>query len=298
MHFEANTRIDLVNFVDQQGRELQFWMKRDDLIDPMVSGNKLYKLKWNAAKALEENRSIVTFGGAFSNHLAATALFCQNEGIPCTGIVRGEAPKPLNPTLAFCEKSGMELQFVSRSEYRSFRSDLSEVIKHWPNSLIIAEGGANALGAKGASEIYTRECEGFDVIALAIGTGTTFAGLANSIHAKQQLIGFPVLKNENILDEIMPFIHPVSRQKSFEINADFHFGGYAKWNNDLIEFMRSFHRQTGIKLDPIYTGKLIFGITKLLVIDAYKNKKLLCIHTGGLQGIAGFEQRFGFQIFV
>ncbi len=294
-----NTRIHEIVSDDLSRAGNQLFIKRDDELDPMISGNKLYKLDQNLRQAVVEGkRTIVTVGGAFSNHIAATAKACKQEGLASIGIIRGERTSGLNPTLRFAESQGMKLEFRSRSAFRSSRQQgFQDFSTAFPDAYFIPEGGANQLGVEGATAMYSEECRAFDVLCVAMGTGTTFAGILKALQPGQQLIGFPVLKNDHILDEISPFLSPEDLTKRHEINTDYHFGGYAKWNETLISFLREFWIQHSIKLDPIYTGKLLYGVSELVALKKLEGKRILCFHTGGIQGVSGFEERFGIKIF-
>lgn len=263
------------------------YVKRDDLVDKYVSGNKLFKLKYNVEEALRMgHKSVLTFGGAFSNHIVATASYCARHGIPCTGIIRGERAEPLNATLAHAGSQGMHLEFVSRELYRQ-KADpayLETLRRTFGDPFIIPEGGANEWGVMGAREILDERCKAFDYVCVAMGTGTTFAGILLEAGENQRVIGFPVLRHPGLLGDATKFA-PGLREVSpnrYEIIHDYHFGGYAKRNAALVDFILSFQKQTGIPLDPVYTGKLMFGITDLIEKGFFeKGSTVLAIHTGG-----------------
>lgn len=272
----------------------QVYLKPEYQIHPDVSGNKFRKLKYN----IEQFQSgdfdcILTFGGAFSNHIAATAAAGNALNIPTMGIIRGAelAQKmEINPTLNFAKSCGMKLKFISRESYRSKNSPnfLKELEQNHPNAYIIPEGGTNELAVKGCEEILTDNDEQFDVICCAVGTGGTISGLINSSLSHQKIIGFPALKGSFLSQDIRKFV----KQTNWELCHDYHFGGYAKVNSELIDFMNAFKQNFGISLDPIYTGKMVFGIFDLLDKGFFsKTAKILVIHTGGLQSIAGMNQR-------
>ena len=272
----------------------QVYLKPEYQIHPDVSGNKFRKLKYN----IEQFQSgdfdcILTFGGAFSNHIAATAAAGNALNIPTIGIIRGAelAQKmEINPTLNFAKSCGMKLKFMSRESYRSKNSPnfLKELEQNHPNAYIIPEGGTNELAVKGCEEILTDNDEQFDVICCAVGTGGTISGLINSSLSHQKIIGFPALKGSFLSQDIRKFV----KQTNWELCHNYHFGGYAKVNSELIDFMNAFKQNFGISLDPIYTGKMLFGIFDLLDKGFFsKTAKILVIHTGGLQSIAGMNQR-------
>lgn len=273
----------------------ELYIKREDLLHPFVSGNKFRKLKYNLLEAEKtQKETIVTFGGAFSNHIAATAAACQERGLKSIGIIRGEElaenlEQTLtgNPTLRFAQQCGMQFKFVSRTVYREKNntSFINELVSDFPNSFIVPEGGTNELAVKGCEEILTEEDEQFDIICSPVGTGGTISGLINASKRHQKILGFPALKGNFLQKEIDKF----AKKNNYELILDYHFGGYAKVNVELIEFINKFNEENNIPLDPIYTGKMVFGIFDLLKKGKFNNKKVLMIHTGGLQGIEGMN---------
>ncbi|THD68764.1 1-aminocyclopropane-1-carboxylate deaminase/D-cysteine desulfhydrase [Robertkochia marina] len=284
-----NQKVDLEIF---EKASLEVHLKREDEIHPVVSGNKFRKLKYNLLHVLEHGyRGVLTFGGAFSNHIAATAYACKEAGIPCAGVIRGEElkDKPLNDTLAAASSQGMLLHFVSRETYREKMS--SEMKARWraayPGYYILPEGGSNDLAVRGCAEILTAEDARFDVICAAVGTGGTLAGLITGSHPGQHVIGFPALKGDFLKEEIVKFV----QSENWSLQTRFHFGGYARINEILVDFMNSFKLKTGIPLDPVYTAKMMYGI-QVLAEEGYFNPgtKILAIHTGGLQGIPGMNR--------
>lgn len=297
---QAKSLVTIESLGDYHGSSL--WIKRDDLLDPMVSGNKLYKLKYNLLDAQKAGKkTVLTFGGAYSNHLAATAAMCARHGLQSIGIVRGEASANLNPTLTHAQKNGMRLHYISRSDYRlkSNSEFLDQLRSQFENPFIIPEGGANAAGIKGAAEILGPHTETFTHIVCAVGTGTTVAGMLPSALDHQQIIGVPVHKHPQVIDELLE-THNIqtSHPEALKVLADAHHGGYAKYNTELLSFMHDFHTKHGIELDPIYTGKALMACIKAMS-DGRINKgaKVLFIHTGGLQGNEGFMQRTGIKLF-
>jgi 1-aminocyclopropane-1-carboxylate deaminase len=267
-------------------------IKREDLIHPFVSGNKFRKLKYNLLQAKAENqKTLLTFGGAFSNHIAAVAFAGKERGFKTIGIIRGEelAQKVNeNPTLLFAQKCGMQLEFISREEYR-LKSELSfiENLKHkFGNFYLIPEGGTNALAIKGCEEIITHEDADFDYICCSIGTGGTISGLINSALPHQKVLGFPALKGDFLKEEIRNF----AQNENWELISDYHFGGYGKINAELVLFINHFYAENQIPLDPIYTGKMVFGVIDLIRKNYFPaESKILMIHTGGIQGIQGMN---------
>lgn len=271
---------------------VQLTIKREDLIHPTVSGNKFRKLKYNLEYAQSEGLdTLVTFGGAFSNHIAAVANAGALHNLKTVGIIRGEELAnniEANPTLKFAQSQGMLLEFISRSQYREKSSDayLEQLHSKFPNAYIIPEGGTNDLAIKGCKEILTDSDSQFDVICCAVGTGGTISGLINSSKSHQKVLGFPALKGHFLKAEISKF----AKQYNWELILDYHFGGYAKIKPALLSFINNFYSEFGIPLDPIYTGKMMFGVFDLIQHNYFKPKtNILCIHTGGLQGITGMN---------
>lgn len=267
-------------------------IKREDLIHPFVSGNKFRKLKYNLIQAKAENQeTLLTFGGAFSNHIAAVAFAGKENGLKTIGIIRGDelANKITeNPTLLFAKNCGMQLEFVSREEYRKKNEfDFSEDLKlKFGNFYLIPEGGTNQLAVTGCQEILTEEDENYDYICCSVGTGGTISGIINGILPHQKVLGFPALKGDFLINEIRNF----AQNDNWELIMDYHFGGYAKVNGKLIDFINEFYKETQIPLDPIYTGKMVFGVIDLIKNNYFaKNSKILMIHTGGIQGIQGMN---------
>ena len=267
-------------------------IKRDDLIHPFVSGNKFRKLKYNLLQAKAENQSaLLTFGGAYSNHIAAVAYAGKENGFQTIGIIRGDelADKiESNPTLKFAQECGMQFEFVSREAYRlkTEAHFLEQLQQKYGAFYLIPEGGTNAFAIQGCEEILTPEDASFDYVACAIGTGGTISGLINSVLPHQKVLGFPALKGEFLQDEIRKFV----RHENWELITDYHFGGYGKVSPDLIDWINRFYAQTQIPLDPVYTGKMVFGILDLIAKNYFpENVNILMIHTGGLQGIQGMN---------
>ncbi len=267
-------------------------IKREDLIHPFVSGNKFRKLKYNILQAKAENQStLLTFGGAYSNHIAAVAYAGKENGFRTIGIIRGDELEDeiaSNPTLQFAQECGMQFQFVSRAEYRlkTESSFLEQLEKHFGCFYLVPEGGTNALAITGCEEILTHEDGAFDYIICAIGTGGTISGVINSALPHQKILGFPALKGEFLQDEIRNFVH----KDNWELITDYHFGGYGKVNEKLVEFINWFFEKTSIPLDPVYTGKMVFGVFDLIEKNFFpENSKILLIHTGGLQGVLGMN---------
>ncbi|MDA6069107.1 pyridoxal-phosphate dependent enzyme [Flavobacterium sp. AC] len=267
-------------------------IKRDDLNHPFVSGNKLRKLKYNLLAAKAENQgTILTFGGAFSNHIAAVAYAGKEQGFKTIGVIRGDElfdKIEENPTLKFAQENGMQFEFVSREDYRH-KSEISFIEKlkdKFGDFYLVPEGGTNELAVKGCEEILTDEDAVFDYVCCAVGTGGTISGLINSALPHQKILGFPALKGDFLTDEIRIF----AKQDNWNLISDYHFGGYGKINLELIEFINTFFEDNKVPLDPIYTGKMVFGVIDLIYKNYFpENSKIVLIHTGGLQGIEGMN---------
>ena len=259
--------------------------------ESITGGNKRFKLKYNLAKAKHLGyKKILTFGGAFSNHIAATARAGAIQGFETVGVIRGEKSSETNVTLSRARADGMKLIFVSREDYRKKNEPafLDAFINNHDQYYLIPEGGANAEGVRGCMEILCEADSIFDYITVCCGTGGTAAGLLMSMKSHQTLIGFSVLRDNGFIeDNINKWVEHFGnnqRHGTYEINHDYHFGGYARTTPELNNFCKSFSDETGIQIEPIYTGKMFFGINKLLDKEFFKkNSRLLVIHTGGMQ---------------
>ena len=279
---------------------IKLFIKRDDMIHPHISGNKWRKMKYNLINA-SNFKTLLTFGGAYSNHIAATAAAGYEYGFNTIGIIRGEEHLPLNDTLQLANKHGMHLHYVDRTTYKKrYLPEYWEELKsQFGKCFIIPEGGANILGIKGCAEILDEVNIKFDTICAACGTGSTLAGIIASMKDHHQAIGFSALKNGYFIsDEIKNFLsNDQLRGKNWHIETNYHFGGFAKYTNNLIDFIKRFKQITDVQLDPIYTGKMVYGIFDLIKKEIFKRgSTILVIHTGGLQGISGFEKRYGIKI--
>lgn len=262
-------------------------MLRLDNIHPVVSGNKLFKLIYFLKDAIASgHKTVITFGGAYSNHLAATAFACERLQLKSMGIVRGERAKNLSHTLQFCLDHGMQLEFISRSNYKNVdESYLNEITKTYCEHILIPEGGFSEKGKSGASLINEYfDGKHFTHVALAVGTATTLAGIVEANKANSKIVAFGILKGMNDLQKRFRLLN-VDPTKYFVFINDYHFGGYAKKSEELISFMNYFFDKHQIPLDFVYTGKVMFGIYDLARKNFFeKGSKILCIHTGGLQG--------------
>lgn len=276
---------------DEKG--LEVFIKRDDLIHPLISGNKWRKLKYVLKQAEAEGKKhLVTFGGAYSNHLLATAAAAAKFGFRSTGFIRGEEAD--NDTLFLCRLHGMNLLFTDRESYRDKPALFDKHFKSDPEVFFIDEGGASALGAKGCSELVNELTETYDHIFCASGTGTTAAGIINGINAlplDAQFHGVPVLKNGEFLRADIDMFLTAPAQ--YHLHTEYHSGGYAKTTDELIQFIKGFVGSTGILIDPVYTGKMLFAIYDLASQNYFaKGSKILAIHTGGIWGLLGMKDKF------
>jgi 1-aminocyclopropane-1-carboxylate deaminase len=271
---------------------VELYIRREDLIHPLISGNKFRKLKYNLIQAKSENQStLLTFGGAFSNNILAVASAGFENNFKTIGVIRGEelvSKIEENPTLKKAQELGMQFKFVSREEYRNKTNKefLAGLQSEFGSFYLLPEGGTNELAIKGCEEILTNEDRSFTHVCCSIGTGGTISGIINSSFTNQQIVGFPSLKGDFISNEISNF----AKKSNWNIISDYHFGGYGKINDELIRFINDFYLKHNIPLDPIYTGKMMFGIEDLIQNNYFPNgSNILAIHTGGLQGIEGMN---------
>lgn len=267
-------------------------IKREDLLHPYISGNKFRKLKYNIEEVKRLNKStLLTFGGAYSNHILAVAAVGKEYGFKTIGIIRGEELVnniENNPTLSKAKEFGMEFDFISRDNYRNKNDEnfIATLKLKFGDFYLLPEGGTNLLAIKGCEEIVTSEDDAFDYICCAVGTGGTISGVINCSKHCQKVLGFPALKGDFLQEDIRKF----ANKENWELINDYHFGGYAKTTNELIDFMNEFYTQYQIPLDPIYTGKMVFGVFDLIKKNYFpENAKILILHTGGLQGINGMN---------
>jgi 1-aminocyclopropane-1-carboxylate deaminase len=277
---------------------IKLFIKREDLNHPELSGNKWHKLKYNLIAAKEKGYgSLLTFGGAYSNHIYATAAAGKLFGFKTIGIIRGEEHLPLNPTLRFAVSAGMKIHYVNRKSYREKNSAkfIKKLRGKFGKFYLVPEGGTNKLAVKGASEIISSIDLDFDYVCCACGTGGTLAGLVTGLNGRKKALGFSILKGGSfLLNDVEKLIYESAGKKynNWDINLDFHFGGYAKINSELIEFIKRFQKITSTPIEPIYTGKLLFGVYNLILNHYFSNGiNILVIHTGGLQGLIGMKNK-------
>ncbi|RKE91994.1 1-aminocyclopropane-1-carboxylate deaminase/D-cysteine desulfhydrase [Ichthyenterobacterium magnum] len=268
------------------------FLKPEYLNHQLISGNKYRKLKYNLteAKRLKKNK-LLTFGGAYSNHISAVAAVGKEFGFKTVGVIRGEELENKikdNTTLSFAKACGMKFKFVSRNEYKkkTFDDFIEKLKDEFDDFYLIPEGGTNHLAIKGCEEILNNTDKEFDYVCCPVGTGGTISGIINSSHSNQKILGFPALKGDFLREDISKFV----AKQNWNLITDYHFGGYAKINKELISFINQFKEDYNIPLDPIYTGKMVFGVLDLKQKGYFpKNSKILIIHTGGLQGIDGMN---------
>jgi len=271
----------------------QISVKRDDLIDPYISGNKWRKLKYILADVLANRKThLVTFGGAYSNHLVATAACAARNQLKSTAFVRGE--EVTNEMLVLCRLFGMQLIFVDRAQYRHKKLLFEQYFSEDQEAYFIDEGGASEAAVKGCAEVINELSIPYDYIFCAAGTGTTAAGLLRGLNAAKLptiLHVIPVLKNgEFITKEIAAYENDVSK---LQLHLNYHFGGYAKTTPELVQFIKNFTASTGLLIDPVYTAKMFYAIYDLIEKNKLeKDARILAIHTGGLMGIMGMKEKF------
>lgn len=285
---EEEIHFDLFNV-----KNVSVFIKRDDMIHPFISGNKWRKLKYNLIEAqFIEKKHLVTFGGPYSNHLLATACAAAKFGFKSTGIVRGEPVE--NQTLMICKLFGMKLQFVKRTDYRDKQLIFNSRFADDADAYFINEGGSGNDAIKGCSELISELKQTYDHIVCACGTGTTVAGLLQGVQLAQtytMVHAISVLKNAAEIEiGLEKFTKNLCQVR---LHSEYNFGGYAKTNFQLLSFIKDFAVSTGILLDPVYTGKMMFGLFDLIEKDYFlQGSKILAIHTGGLMGLLGMSKEF------
>ena len=307
---ELIASIDDLEIAQFSEKGVHISMLREDETDKEFGGNKWRKLKYNLLKAQQSGHdTILTLGGVWSNHIHATAAAARRFGFKSIGIIRGEDLPGSTATLEFARSCGMELHFVSRSEYREKNEDY---FKAWLHDVhgrfhLIPEGGSNYLGVNGCMEILGKHTRHFDVIAVACGTGATLAGMTLSLGPHQRILGFPAVGegehlNEAILKQISWTLGDEEIAEEyrhrFRLHPEYSLGGFARTTPEFISFLREFYAISGIPLDPLYTGKMMWGLQDLLNKGRFvPGTRILAVHTGGLQGIAGIENRIGEKLY-
>ena len=288
------SRLDKIDepFIQEHGVEL--WLKRDDLLHPVISGNKWRKLKYILDHALSLNtHKIISMGGAYSNHLHALAYVGNKLGIATAAKIRGERPAVLNPTLADLIAWGMDVEFVSRSEYRQLRTyqHYDSLPGMHASEYWLPEGGAMELALLGVAELVNEIEIDYEVLCVPCGTATTLAGMVNAVSEDKQVSGFSALKGASFLsaDVQQMLKNKPCGNKDWLIHLQYHFGGFAKTSPDLLDFISQFEHAQSIKLEPVYTGKMLYGIYDLIRQGYFKSgQTIIALHTGGLQGNRGF----------
>jgi 1-aminocyclopropane-1-carboxylate deaminase/D-cysteine desulfhydrase-like pyridoxal-dependent ACC family enzyme len=294
-HPQVNIPFQKIENELTRSHKIGLHLLRLDNIDLYAGGNKLFKLKYNLEAAEKQGfKKILTFGGAWSNHLAAIASVTDKK-LPIIAVVRGEEPEIYSDTLRYCKEKGVELHFVSRTNYKNKTDEdfIRELKNKFGDFYNLPEGGSNALAVKGCGEIINYIPIDFDYICTAVGTGSTLAGITTALKPHQQAIGFGVLKGaEYLTHEVSRLIKESGIQNAnFRIVGDYHFGGYAKTTPELLSFKSDFEKQSDIPLDYVYNAKMMYGIFNLIRENNFKEgSTLVAIHTGGLQGNAGFEK--------
>lgn len=298
--FENDVHVQSLEHPLCAAKDITVDVKRLDLLHPLVNGNKGFKLKYNLLKAMsEEGQAVLTFGGAWSNHIYATAAAGKALGIRTIGIIRGEEPSQYSSTLEFARECGMHLEFVSRLDYEEKNTD---EFKAWLQGKfgdfhLVPEGGSNYYGINGCMEILSASDKAnYDVVALAVGTGATLAGMLLSATPRQRFIGFSALKGGDFLrDDVLRHLEYFLMNKElandfapqFSIETNYHFGGYGKWTDELMGFITEIETSYNLPLDQVYTGKALFGLLDLIARDTFTSgERILFVHTGGLQGRA------------
>lgn len=287
-----NTAVQEIKSQNFEHFKIRLLLKREDQNHPFISGNKWWKLKHNLIRAIQDgHHTLLTFGGAWSNHIYATAAAAHELGLRSVGIIRGEETLPLNATLSFAKDHGMQLHFVSREAYRT-KGDTDFIKKledHYGVFYLIPEGGTNELAVKGCAEFASQLDNevNFDYLFLPVGTGGTIAGVIAGSDESKKIIGVPVLKGAEFLESE---IRRYTSRRNWQLVYDYHFGGYAKVTKELKEFMADFEKQFNIPLDPVYTAKMMYGVMDLMKKKFFdEGSTILVIHTGGLQGRSGFN---------
>ena len=278
-------------------REITLLIKREDLNHPLMSGNKWHKLKYNLQEAqMQSKKTLLSFGGAYSNHIYALSAAGKIFNFNTIGVIRGEEHLPLNPTLSFAQDNGMKLYYLDREKYRKKNSleIINELKNIFGDFYLLPEGGSNHLAVKGCSEISNSIKEDFDYICCPCGTGGTLAGLISGLKGKRFALGFAVLKGANFLKENVASLVQDANEtnhNNWDINLDYHFGGYARFDKQLLDFVYNFSSENKIPIEPIYSGKMLFGIYDLVSRGFFKEgSRIIAIHTGGLQGLKGLSE--------
>ena len=297
-YINENTPLEKVNDPLLKERKISLFIKREDLNHPLMSGNKWHKMKYNLQEAIKQGKNtLLTFGGAYSNHIYATAAVGKIFNLNTIGIIRGEEHLPLNPTLSFAKDNGMKLYYLDRTSYREKNSPeiINQLRKKFGDFYLLPEGGTNEFAVKGCGEIISKINIDFNFVCCPCGTGGTLAGLISGLQGHNFALGFAVLKGASFLKRDVSSLLKISGNSSlinWDINLDYHFGGYAKFNSALMDFISRFTLLTKIPIEPIYTGKMLFGIYDLISKDYFnEGSRIVALHTGGLQGLRGLSKK-------
>jgi 1-aminocyclopropane-1-carboxylate deaminase len=301
MDINENPAIEQIQETFFNEKEVSLYILREDLNHSHISGNKWYKLKYNIEEAKKQGKdTLLTFGGAYSNHIYAVAAAGKIFNLNTIGIIRGEEHLPLNPTLSFAKEQGMAIHYLDRTSYRKKNSpELLDFLKNqFGDFYLLPEGGTNSLAVKGCSEIIKHININFDYICCPCGTGGTLAGLISGLNGKSFALGFAVLKGASFLKENVDSLLGYEGKpllKNWDINLGYHIGGYAKINKELLDFTANFSLTHKIPIEPIYTGKMLYGIYDLIKQGHFKKgSKIIAVHTGGLQGLKGMISKIRF----
>jgi D-cysteine desulfhydrase len=268
-------------------KKIEVSVLRLDEIHPVISGNKWFKLKYHIHDALQQHKEgLVSFGGAYSNHLVATARACREQGLKSVGIIRGEERDPQNASLQQMEEAGMQLIFVSREAYRDKQRLAADFLSANPGFYYVPEGGRSDAGIHGATEILSLANGDYSHILCAVGTGTTMVGLINASQAGQQVTGISAIKvSDPVKNDVAAFIAENANKKNYRLSFDYHFGGFARSSHELFAYMNDLYRRENVPTDFVYTGKLFYAVDDMIKNDRFPaNSRLLIVHSGGLQG--------------
>ncbi len=292
MIFKTPSPIQEIKLNINNPNQVKLYIKREDLIHNIVSGNKWRKLKYNFKYIKNNNiKTILSFGGAYSNHLHALSWLAKKNKINSIGLIRGEKTFLANPTLSFCLKNNMRLYFLDRKTYRESKYNneiINSLKENEKNIYVIPEGGFNEFGIKGCEEIMDEVDSSFNIISCSIGSGCTAIGLIRSLLPNQKFLGFCSFKNYNFVNQNIE--NYINLKSNWSVNFDYNFGGFGKVNFELKKFMNYFSQTHGVKLDPIYTSKLFFGLLDMISKKKFpKESRILVLHTGGLQGLQGIK---------
>ena len=280
-----------------QKKEITLYIKRDDLIHPLIQGNKWRKLKYNLKKARATGmETLLTYGGAYSNHIYATAAAAKHFNFKAVGIIRGEEPAEKSATLKFAEEQGMQLVYITREKYKqkNLPGNMEKLRLQFGDFYFLPEGGTNMAALKGVAEIIDEINIEYDCVCVPCGTGGTLAGLVAGLQEENHLLGFSSLKGPDTLTaDVVQYVYQYCGDEfqNFEIISDYHFGGYAKSTPVLIDFIKDFKQRFDVQLEPVYTGKMFYGLFDLIQKDYFApGTRIVAIHTGGLQGLSGYPE--------